>query len=451
MHPLDFLSQSPKIFIFQKEANKTNLGGVLFLLYLIICLGIFLYYLLNYTKNNKFEVQYTYNQNNSFINYTEKKNDILFNPEIDIIAKLLDKDGNFLSDNFIIIYYSRNTEGHWDGRSRGVNFTERASDIDIEVYYRCFNKYNWEEDKRESYLLEFWYTHFFLDHQNKTLPIYRNGLTYNILNLEFAFNTKIKKNFEWQVINYIDKGGLFSSRKEYYGGSMKSKDIFIYDSIEKLKIKNYDGTITYYDFLYKLKVDSDYDFYDEYIRTEVSWLNIFSNSFSLMMSLYNGFTVVFDFLYARNFNNYKIVQNILSKSDKKESNVNIFSLMPINDKNKIDIKENLIENHIENNLYYENNDNIEGRKDYSFKLPKLHLCDFIGNTFCLSQKCINKKQNIISASNELLAKYFSIERILYNQIKFEHLMKDYKWNNPYLRDIKINGQIIKLKDYIINT
>ena len=31
MHPLDLLSESPRFFIFKKEANKTNFGGVLFL------------------------------------------------------------------------------------------------------------------------------------------------------------------------------------------------------------------------------------------------------------------------------------------------------------------------------------------------------------------------------------------------------------------------------------
>ena len=31
MHCLDYLSDKPKFFIFKKATNKTNLGGVLFL------------------------------------------------------------------------------------------------------------------------------------------------------------------------------------------------------------------------------------------------------------------------------------------------------------------------------------------------------------------------------------------------------------------------------------
>ena len=45
MHSLDFLSESPKYFIFQKGANKTNLGGVLFLMYILIIMSISFVYL----------------------------------------------------------------------------------------------------------------------------------------------------------------------------------------------------------------------------------------------------------------------------------------------------------------------------------------------------------------------------------------------------------------------
>ena len=40
MNALDFISDSPRTYIFQKRANKTNLGGILTLFYLIILLLI---------------------------------------------------------------------------------------------------------------------------------------------------------------------------------------------------------------------------------------------------------------------------------------------------------------------------------------------------------------------------------------------------------------------------
>ena len=60
MRILDFISQSPPNYIFQKESNKTTLGGTLFLLYTFICIGIFLFYLLDYINNDKYCIQYTF-------------------------------------------------------------------------------------------------------------------------------------------------------------------------------------------------------------------------------------------------------------------------------------------------------------------------------------------------------------------------------------------------------
>ena len=57
MHFLDFVSESPRNFIFQKEANKTNLGGVISFLYLLILIIISSGYLYDYYKNDKYEVK----------------------------------------------------------------------------------------------------------------------------------------------------------------------------------------------------------------------------------------------------------------------------------------------------------------------------------------------------------------------------------------------------------
>ena len=61
MHSFDFLSNSPKFLIFQRNSNKTNLGGVLFIIYIIIILCIsfvYLYdFLTDFSSDNKYEVQ----------------------------------------------------------------------------------------------------------------------------------------------------------------------------------------------------------------------------------------------------------------------------------------------------------------------------------------------------------------------------------------------------------
>ena len=53
------------------------------------------------------------------------------------------------------------------------------------------------------------------------------------------------------------------------------------------------------------------------------------------------------------------------------------------------------------------------------------------NTYLFDMEIINR-QKIIQKCNEIISKYYSIENLLYNQIKLENLYKDYKWNNPSL-------------------
>ena len=274
----------------------------------------------------------------------------------------------------------------------------------------------------------------------------------------FSYNTKVRKNYRWQVIKYMEKIGLFYSDKEYIAGSLKSDDIFNFDEPYYYQDENNDIYIQ----IFSLKTGREDYFYDKYVRTKVSWINIFSNSFSLWISIYNGFKMVFHLIYEQNFNNYKILKKILSKNDKfnndKILNNNIelnnalnksIPLVNLKDSDKNTILTENIEDR--ENLKYNNNyqDSHDNEED-SFELPKLNLFDFIINNIYCSKKCNFKKQNMISISNEILSKFFSIENILHNQIKFENLMKDYRWNDPNLKSIQNNELIDKLKNYSQN-
>ena len=81
-------------------------------------------------------------------------------------------------------------------------------------------------------------------------------------------------------------------------------------------------------------------------------------------------------------------------------------------------------------------------------IPKLRFIDFLmNNIYC--QKCCNasNRQQIISSCNNLVSKYYTIEDIIYNQMKLENLLKDYKWNDPNLKYIENNEFIVQLKSY----
>jgi hypothetical protein len=59
MRKLDFISGSPQLAIFNEGANKTNLGGVLYLIYLIVFLLLAIIYIFDFIKKERYEFDYT--------------------------------------------------------------------------------------------------------------------------------------------------------------------------------------------------------------------------------------------------------------------------------------------------------------------------------------------------------------------------------------------------------
>ena len=78
-------------------------------------------------------------------------------------------------------------------------------------------------------------------------------------------------------------------------------------------------------------------------------------------------------------------------------------------------------------------------------LPRLRFFDYIWNYIQTDRCCkTSKKQLLISSCNDAISKYYTVEDIIYNQIKLENLFKDYKWNDPKLNDINNNQLIMDL-------
>ena len=59
MRKIDFISQGPQLSIFKEDANKTNLGGFLYLIYIIVLILLAIIYLFDYISNEKYEYDYT--------------------------------------------------------------------------------------------------------------------------------------------------------------------------------------------------------------------------------------------------------------------------------------------------------------------------------------------------------------------------------------------------------
>ena len=103
MHPLDIISNSPNLYILRKESNKTNFGGFLFLIYLIIIITIFVYYIIDYTKNDKYIIQ-SFNHFNIKSDKEEEernKNDF-YNPTINFTLNT----GAFSNGTFCNLHFT---------------------------------------------------------------------------------------------------------------------------------------------------------------------------------------------------------------------------------------------------------------------------------------------------------------------------------------------------------
>ena len=55
---------------------------------------------------------------------------------------------------------------------------------------------------------------------------------------------------------------------------------------------------------------------------------------------------------------------------------------------------------------------------------------------------------MLNICNIITMNYLSVDSILYNQMRFDILIKDYKWNNDSLNNIENNELMLKLKNLI---
>ena len=203
--------------------------------------------------------------------------------------------------------------------------------------------------------------------------------------------------------------------------------------------------------------------YNNYKRNSISFSTVLANIGALFSTLNVVFAFIFRF-YSKNFDNYQIVDKVLrSELSKNKNSIKINNInkqlelneIKLKDKDK-NISEPLISNISEKDpekesdninledkkLTDEENNENEAAEEQQEILPKLSFFDFYLNN--LYFKCCQRKQkqDILQLCNNIVLKYASIDYILYNIIRLENLIQDYKWNDPNLNSIK-NNELIK--------
>ena len=462
LNKLDFLSNAPKIFIFQKHSNKTHFGGVLTFILFIIILILFAYHLIIFITEEDYSIQYLREEKYLYDKEVISRwIDNRYNPYIEFGLEL--SSGNkLLSNNYVIF---NETDGQIIPRRQ--NLTKRVTDINIGIYYKCKNQSDADEciPSIDYFMFHFRYIGFKIDHQNSNSPLhYLSGGDLYRADEEIYTNDVSIQTITWENVKYNPEAGISKLLKNIRGiDNEKQKKIGI--SLRNSNFENLDedelDLITYfngtkYRLLRQIKHNIDFFHYDEYTRTKKSFFGFISNVFSLSLAIFKTLSSFLTGFYSNNFDNYKIIEKILHNdkpiNKKKPANIELTisnkddSLLDENNKNINNDDEEENKNFVNENLIY----NFETEKEDEEKriIPKFRFIDFLYNNIYCNTKCNNNKQKIISKCNEIINKYYSIDMILYNQIKMENLLKDYKWNNPDLSNTNNNELIIQLNNLI---
>jgi len=465
---LDFLNSPPQLYFHEKKTNKTVLGGILFIIYILIMLTIVIFYLVDYYLHDKYEVRYSrykyYNNQEEFI---ELNNEIYnnFNFSYNFYKITKDFDKIKLDTNFILADMDYNII------PMDMYNLSKIKDIIYYIMYICIGNCTLEDDKENLYSIELNYAGYKIDHRNEKMPLETNNINYTFSKrLFFTIDKTDIFEFNMEIIRYKEEKGLLGlfenwidKKKEYRCIDIKSIEKSESNIILDNEIGE-EGSQIVVKLLALIEFKKDKLEIEEYIRYKKSLLDIFANIGSLFSALLHIFTFIFNFYFEKN-NNYTIIKELLS--DPKiyiNSNIKIpkaktlkFENISKKNKNYLNFDKKSIDtsksvpfkmendNIINNKKIIKNNEEQNEQKDDIIYLKKLSLLDFLLDNFKCRKNKKKKSHIIIDICNKIMCKYTSVETILYNQIIFENLLKDYKWTDPSIKKISYNFLIRKLK------
>ena len=297
-HKLDFFSNSPNLFIFQNETNKTNFGGVMFLVYIILMFIFSLAYILDYYINAKYEIEY-YKEINLIISTNKYTKEPKLNPEKDFTFHF---EGEKINEKFVF----------WSNGGNQYNNTftikSKVSDFEIWMLYKC--KYYDTYDKctvnlndtisQNKFTIN--YSSFYIDHNNFKNPFQKQNLK---IERNFSFYSNIS--FYWKNIIYQEKKiGISRLFTNFNKNSLEHIDGYI-DSLfidygTNYPIIGLDGKI--YLVVGHIHLENNInDNIDIYLRSQITFLDLIRNIGTLFTTFHPVFLFIFQY-YSKNFNNY---------------------------------------------------------------------------------------------------------------------------------------------------
>ena len=213
MKSLDFLAESPNIFIFNEKSNKTKFGGFLFLIFIFVMIIISIIFILDYALNPKYEIEYlliknlTYNplDEKYFEELQELYKDSYINPKIKFNIEFLDMKLNNASERYQILI--REGGKNFTKIERNTWFYKKVSEMYFLIIYNCsdLNSSNCEiteNDQTSGFNLMIQYDGCKIEHQDNNSPIQKE---INTLNYGFTIEKTSLIDIQWEVIQYKEK------------------------------------------------------------------------------------------------------------------------------------------------------------------------------------------------------------------------------------------------------
>jgi hypothetical protein len=457
MNKFDFLSEPPQMLFFQNESNKTSFGGILFIIYIIFASSLSIILILDYFLNEKYEVYYSLKRNYVSGNKMplDDEMDPLLNFSINLYTVNDDIEKSESSKNFKVL------DSYFQLTERNSIIQKRPSDI---IFYIVYDDNNTTEEDEYNFwhYFEIKYQGFKLQHQESIPLITNESDIYFKEEYPFSLDKTTVNVISWQILKYIENRGVYGlfdgilkRRNEYTSGYIASDYAISKDKpMEMFGMK----------LLSIVLIENKFEKYAEYRRKKNDILDLIANIGSLFSTFFSVFAFIFKF-YSNYIDNYQIIEKLLSKAKKMNIfkkneiiNINVNKnnkyqsdstqdvMSPVNNttKKKFDFSGEKKEAKI----IAETKDKLETVKIKTISeiknIKKLSFRHFFLNGFYL--KCFNRinENKVIDLCNYILSKYISIDLLLYNQIMFENLLKDYTWNNPDLTNINKNKLINRL-------
>jgi hypothetical protein len=151
---------------------------------------------------------------------------------------------------------------------------------------------------------------------------------------------------------------MFRRKKETYGGEFTETEKYSIppEGIEKeVKMNNETGKMEYYRYIAGFQFwRTNFGYYDNYSRERISIFDAIANICALVSTLYGVVTFIFCGFYSNSFDNYKIIEKIISRGayintkdikDIKEDipKERIKEQIELKDQIENDVKDNLID------------------------------------------------------------------------------------------------------------